>query len=237
MKQLLIILLTTLAAIAAPAGASAADNCIAVIGTGSVGGALGPRFAGLGKRIVYGSRAPDSDRVRALVGRTGVGAAAATAGAAAESCDTLVLAVPWEAVEDTMRALGNLDGKLLIDVTNPLGVRDGREFAFEVPDSGGERVQALAPRARVVKAFNTVNFRVMADPSIAGGTVSVPLAGDDADAKAAVGALVAGIGLDPVDVGALRMARYTEAMALLYVSRLVSGEHPFEFYLRPWPPR
>jgi len=231
------VLLLLLLAVAAPAAAAAVADCVAVIGTGSVGGALGPRFAGLGKRVVYGSRAPDSERVQALVARTGPQAEAATAASAAEACDTILLAVPWPAVAETIRALGRLDGKLLIDVTNPLGVRDGREFAYEVPDSGGELVQSLAPGAHVVKAFNTVNFRVMADHSIAGGPVSVPLAGDDAEAKAAVFALVAAIGLEPVDVGPLRMARHTEAMALLYVSRLVSGETPFEFYLRPWPRR
>lgn len=219
----------------AAAAATAAD-CIAIIGTGSVGGALGPRFAGLGERIVYGSRHPEEERVQSLVARTGENASASHQGAAARACDTIVLAVPWFAVADTLKALGELDGKLIVDVTNPLGVRDGVEFAAEVPaNSGAEFVQSLAPRARIVKAFNTLNYRVMAHPPLAGGPVSVPLAGDDAAAKARVAALAAGIGLEPIDVGPLRVARYTEAMALLYVHRLVSGRRPFEFHLRPWP--
>ncbi|MEX1994613.1 MAG: NAD(P)-binding domain-containing protein [Steroidobacteraceae bacterium] len=218
------------------ASAAAAGDCIAIIGTGSVGGALGPRLAGLGERIVYGSRAPDAERVQALVTRTGAQASALDQPAAARACNTLLLAVPWTAVESLLPALGSLDGKLIIDVTNPLGVRDGVEVAIPVQGSGGEVVQALAPGARVVKAFNTIYYTVMAVPATAGGPVSVLISGDDAAAKARVAALATGLGFEPVDVGALRTARYTEAMALLLVSRLVSGQRPFDFQLHPWPP-
>lgn len=230
-------LLTVLLAMAAPMGASAAEGCIAMIGTGSVGGALGPRFAGIGHHVVYGSRTPDTERVQALVARTGANASALAPAAAAHACGTIVLAVPWKAVEMTVRSLGGLEGKLIIDVTNPLDVIEGRLVEIDAGHSGGEFVQSLVPGAIVVKAFNTVNFRVMIDPATAGGPVSVPLAGDDVAAKVKVAALATGIGLEPVDAGPLGFARYTEAMALLYVSRLVSGQNPFEFYLRPWPPR
>jgi predicted dinucleotide-binding enzyme len=237
MKKLHGILFCILATcLALPALAQGGTDCIAVIGTGSVGGALGPRFAGLGKRIVYGSRTPNEARVKSLVLRTGTNANAVEPARAAAACGTIVLAVPGEVVGTVVKSLGKLDGKLVIDVTNPLGAKDGVEFAIEVPaPSGGELVQSLARNAAVVKAFNTLSFHVMTDPAMAGGPVTVPLAGDDEAAKAQVAKLVAGIGLEPLDVGPLRTARYTEAMALLYVSRLVSGKRPFEFYLRPWP--
>jgi predicted dinucleotide-binding enzyme len=228
-------LLLMAAWLAGPAAARG-DDCIAVIGTGSVGGVLGPRFAGLGERIVYGSRTPDDDRVRSLVARTGEAARADLPAAAAAACGTIVLAVPWSAVEGTLKGFGNLDGKLIVDVTNPLGVRNG--VLVEAPikaDSMGEFVQSLAPGARVVKAFNTIHFTVMANPAGAGGPVSVLISGDDAASKARVAALAKGIGFEPIDVGALRTARYTEAMAFLLVSRLVAGERPFDFQLHPWP--
>ena len=226
-------LLAALISAAVPAGA---DDCIAMIGTGSVGGALGPRFAGIGERIVYGSRTPETERIAALVERTGAGTKALSPDAAARACNTIVLAVPWFAVEETVKSFGNLDGKLIVDVTNPLGVQDGVEVAANVPaNSGGEFVQSLAPGARVVKAFNTIYYTVMAVPETAGGPVSVLISGDDAEAKARVAKLASGIGFEPVDVGGLRTARYTEAMALLLVSRLVSGQNPFDFQLHPWP--
>ena len=229
------ILLAALVAVAAPAGA---EDCIAMIGTGSVGGALGPRFAGLGERIVYGSRTPEAERVAALVERTGAGTKALTPDAAARACDTIVLAVPWFAVEATVRSFGNLDGKLIVDVTNPLVFGDGIVTGADVPaNSGAEFVQSLAPGARVVKAFNTIYYTVMAVPETAGGPVSVLISGDDAAGKARVAKLASGIGFEAVDVGGLRTARYTEAMAVLLVNRLVSGERPFDFQLHPWPVR
>lgn len=223
-------------ALAGPAVAGEAGNCIAIIGTGSVGGALGPRFASLGERIVYGSRTPDEERVQNLVSRTGASASAVSSAQAASSCGTIVLAVPWSAVEETVRSFGNLDGKLIIDVTNPLSVRGGMEVAAPLKAASmGEFVQSLAPGASVVKAFNTIYYTVMAHPATAGGTVSVLISGDDAAAKARVAGLAKGIGFEPIDVGPLRTARYTEAMALLLVSRLVSGQRPFDFQLHPWP--
>jgi predicted dinucleotide-binding enzyme len=230
------LLAALLVAAVMPAAASSDSGCIAIIGTGSVGSALGPRLAGLGERIVYGSRTPEDERVQALVTRTGANASALDQSAAARECDTLLLAVPWTAVESLLPALGSLDGKLIIDVTNPLRVRDGVEAAIPVPGSGGEVVQSLAPGARVVKAFNTIYYTVMAVPATAGGPVSVLISGDDAAAKARVASLASGLGFEPIDVGALRTARYTEAMALLLVSRLVSGQRPFDFQLHPWPP-
>lgn len=223
-------------ALAGPAAAEETGDCIAIIGTGSVGGALGPRFAGLGERIVYGSRTPDEERVQNLVSRTGDKASAVSPVAAAAACGTIVLAVPWSAVEETLRSFGSLDGKLILDVTNPLGVRDGIEVAAPLKAASmGEFVQSLAPGARVVKAFNTVYYTVMAHPATAGGPVTVLISGDDAAAKSRVAALAKGIGFEPMDVGPLRTARYTEAMALLLVSRLVSGQRPFDFQLHPWP--
>ncbi len=229
--------LLALALMQGPVPAVAAEGCIAVIGTGSVGGTLGPRFAGAGERVVYGSRDPDDERVASLVARTGNGASALEPPAAAQACNTILLATPWPPLQEMLASFGDLTGRLIIDATNPLYIRGGREHAYEVPGgvAGAEFVQSLAPGAQVVKAFNTVNYRVMAHPSLAGGPVSVPLSGDDPSAKARVAALVSAIGLEPVDVGPLRTARYTEAMALLYVSRLASRARPYEFYLRPHP--
>lgn len=188
---------------------------IAIIGTGNVGSALGQRFAELGHEIVYGSREPNRSDVQQLAAATASDASAALPREAAQAADIVVLAVPWNVVEELTPQLGDLSGRIVIDPTNPRRIADDglRDFAFA--DSSAQRIQALAPEAHVVKAFSSLGDYTMRDPSLAGGPVSVPIAGDDADAKAVVAELVSGIGLEPVDVGPLRYAHVIEGLHYL----------------------
>jgi NADPH-dependent F420 reductase len=214
---------------------NAAAETIAVIGTGNVGSALGQRFAQLGHRVIYGSREPERRSVERLVAETGSEAAAASQEAAAEAADIVVFAVPWNVVEDLTRSLGDLAGKIVIDPTNPRRIAaDGlRDYAFD--GSNAERIQALAPDARVVKAFSTLGAETMLDPAVAGGPVSVPIAGDDAGAKKVVAGLVRGIGLEPVDVGPLRYAHVIEGLHYLRYNAGQVGESRINFHFPPDP--
>src|SRR5690606_33468590 len=130
---------------------------IAVIGTGEVGASLGPRFAAVGHDVVYGSRSPERDDVRQLVRDTGRNASAATPAEAAARADIVVLAVPWNAIEEVVRSLGDLSGKIVIDPTNPRIIAEDGFRDFPSHTSNAERIQALAPEAFVVKAFNTIS--------------------------------------------------------------------------------
>ena len=221
------------ALILACAGVPAVAETIAVIGTGNVGSALGQRFAELGHTIVYGSRNPERSDVRDLVAATGPTASAATQREAAEQADIVVLAVPANVIETVTRELGDLAGRIVIDPTNPRRIAaDGlRDYPFH--DSNAERVQALAPDASVVKAFSTLGSYTMMDPSLAEGPVSIPLAGDDAEAKRVVAGLVSGIGLVPVDVGPLRYAHVIEGLHYLRVNAGRFGEARVNFYFPP----
>lgn len=197
------------------AAQAAAAETIAVIGTGNVGAALGQRFAEIGHEVIYGSRDPQRDDVQALVARSGRNARATTQREAAAAADVVVLAVPWEIVEALTRSLGNLTGRIIVDPTNPRRIaEDGlRDYPFD--GSNAERIQAVAPGAFVVKAFSTLGAETMLDPARALAPVSIPIAGDDADAKRVVAELVAGIGLEPVDVGPLRYAHVIEGLHYL----------------------
>ena len=209
-----------LAALAVSTGAlfgaaAARAETVAMIGTGNVGAALGRRFAEQGHTVFYGSRSPSDADVRALVAATGHEAIALTQTEAAARADIVVLAVPWRAAEDVVRALGDLRGKIIVDPTNPRVTASDGFADYPIEDSNAERIARLAPGAQVVKAFSTLGAETMLDPKVAGGPVTVPIVGDDRAAKERVAALARAIGLEAVDVGPLRHARILEGLHYL----------------------
>ncbi len=144
------------------------QRTIAILGTGVVGAALAQGFAARGDRVVFGSRAPDGDKARAVVDAT-PGASAASHVEAARAADLAVITLPWNAVSPTLTpALADaLAGKTVIDTTNPLDFSGGGEqpaLAIGHRDSAGETVQRLLPDARVVKAFNIITAGRMVQP-------------------------------------------------------------------------
>jgi predicted dinucleotide-binding enzyme len=211
------------------------QETVAIIGTGLMGGAIGPRLAEQGYRIVYGSRDPSRDKVRALVERTAGNASAATQKAAAGQASVIVLALPWPAMETVAQNLGDLTGKILIDVSDPI-VPDETDgyYRHTLETSAGELIQGWNPGAKVVKAFNTMGYFVIADPSAALGAVTVPILSDDRPAKCKVMKMVAGMGLDPFDAGPLRYSRLLEMMAALYMVPFAHQDYSqsFEFFFR-----
>jgi hypothetical protein len=228
----LITLHSLILCLAAIVPTAAQADTIAVIGTGNVGSALGPAFAQQGHTIIYGSRDPSAEAVHELVARTGEGASATTTAAAAEGADIVILAVPGQMVEEITKSMGNLSGKIIIDPTNPLSRDSDGLFVHAAATSNAQIIQAAAPQSFVVKAFNTLSWETMVDPSLSGGPVSIPLAGNDTKAKEVVAALVKGMGLDPIDVGPLQNARWVEGMLILWINNRVVSGPAFDFELR-----
>lgn len=207
---------------------------IAVLGTGDMGDSFGPRLAGLGYRVIYGSRNPDSDRVKALVAKTGNGASAETNDNAASMADVILLAVSERGVEPVVKSLSNVAGKPIIDLTwPPSEVADDGYVKILIDTSNAERIQAWQPEAKVVKAFGTTGSNLIDDPQEAGGLVSIPIASDHRDAKEMTARIAYDLGLDPVDAGPLHMARHIESMMALYlVPHYQNRDAGWEFYFR-----
>lgn len=189
---------------------------IAIIGYGNVGEALGRRWGMLGHEVTYGARDPKEGRARAAA--LAAGAHLTSVAEAVAGAEMVVLAVPYDAVPDAIAEAGDLAGKVVIDATNALS--SGYRPAVDGYDSGAARVAALAPDARVVKAFNTLGAGMMGDLADLdlGGKAVAPICGDDPGAKAAVTELAEQTGFEVVDVGPLEAAPLVEAAALLWIT-------------------
>lgn len=233
MKSRALIVFSSMLLLITGLGSSIANaETIAVIGTGSVAGALGPEFAEQGHTIIYGSRNPSSESAQALVARTGDSASVTNPSAAVIDAGIVVLAVPGMMVDEITRSLGDLSGKIIIDPTNPLSRNSDGLFQHAAETSTTEIIQAAAPNSFVVKAFNTLNWKTMVDPELSGGPVSIPLAGNSTEAKKTVAVLVENMGLKPIDVGPVEHAFWLEGMLILWINNQYVNGPAFDFDLR-----
>ena len=189
---------------------------IAILGTGNMAKGLAGLFDAAGYDVVIGSRDPlrAAEAARTIGPRVaGTGLAEAAAGA-----DTVVLAIPFDGAADVLAAAGDLTGKIVIDITNPL-TADYAGLTIGHSTSAAEEIARLVPGARVVKAFNTVFAGVLqAGGKVGGQPVTVFIAGDDEAATQAVEALAAKAGFAVQQAGALARARYLEPVAGLNIA-------------------
>ena len=188
---------------------------IAVIGTGSVGGTLGRRWAELGHSVRFAVRDLGDAAANALVKQIKGEARLESVRDAATDADVVVLATPYAANVAALAAAGDLSGKILIDVTNPIGTDFSLAVGFTT--SGAEEVAKLAPGARVYKAMNQVGFEVMADTAFAAGKPVMFVAGDEPKGKEVVLGLVNALGFEAIDAGDLHLARLLEPYAMLWI--------------------
>ncbi|RKG97355.1 NADPH-dependent F420 reductase [Corallococcus carmarthensis] len=171
---------------------------IGIIGKGNVGDALQRGLARAGHEV----RAVGKDP--AAVRQTAAWA------------EVVFLAVPFGALDDTLRALGDaVNGKVVVDVTNALTA--DMQLALGFTTSGAEELQKKAGQARVVKAFNTVFAQHMDQGKVKGEKLSLLVASDDAAGKERVLGLGRDLGFDSVDAGPLRNARWLESLGYLNI--------------------
>lgn len=172
---------------------------IAIIGKGNVGSAL---CSGLSNKheIKFGHRDPSEP-----------------VAAAAKWGEVIILAVPHGNANDAIEEIRPYaDGKTVIDVMNAVGANS--DLAISCTTSTAEETQKKLPKAKVVKAFNTVFAPNQSTGKVGGEQLTAFMAGDDLKAKQTVAQLTRDIGFDPVDCGPLKSARYLEAMGILIIN-------------------
>ena len=173
------------------------------IGAGTVALAFARQALAARHQVVLSCRhGPES--LAGKVAELGDGASAATVEKAA-SLDYVLLAVPWPNVEDALRGLPTWNGRVLIDATNPFSEYSPKLVLADLGDRGAsEVVAALAPSARVVKAFNSIiTDRFNEGPSKNGGRRVIFVSGDDSEPKEFIKGLIKSFGFEPIDLGGL----------------------------------
>jgi NADPH-dependent F420 reductase len=194
---------------------------VTIIGAGNMGRGIGARLVSGGHSVTFVDANPEVAEKTAADVKAAAKNGAKVSTSSLENValgDVVVLAVWYGTNIEIARQLGSkLTGKVVVDIANPLNsTYDGLATA---PDSSSaeELAKAVAPGAKVVKAFNTTFAGTLLAGQVAGQPLDVLIAGDDADAKNKVAQLVKDGGMRPIDAGPLSRARQLEAMQFLHI--------------------
>jgi predicted dinucleotide-binding enzyme len=187
---------------------------VLVIGTGNMGAGFVKQLTAAGHQVSVTAR--DTAKAQAVAQQ--FGAAAVPAAGSAASVDAIVLATPYAEAVAALRAVGDLTGKTVIDITNPL-TPDYMGLTLGHNTSAAEEIAKALPGAEVVKGFNTVFAQVLAEGAEfgAGQKVTVFVASDSERAKQTARALAESMGFLVMDAGGLQNARYLEPVAGLNI--------------------
>jgi 8-hydroxy-5-deazaflavin:NADPH oxidoreductase len=206
---------------------------VGILGSGLMGGKLGTLFARAGHEVVF-SYARSEQKLKRLAREAQANARAGTPGEAARDADALLLAVHWSRVGEVLKQAGDVSGKVIVTCSLPLNA-DDTELVVAHASSGAEALAEMAPRARVVCAFNTIPSEVLFGVFEAKGKTTAPslvYCGDDRIGKRVAAELIRDVGFDPVDAGPLRMARCTEPFAMLVAQLAYGGKRGPELAYR-----
>ena len=180
---------------------------VAILGTGNMGAGLASLLAAANYEVAIGAR--DPAKAAALAGKIGHKAVGGGMAAAVKLADVVILALPYGAVGDALKAAGDLNGKVLVDLTNPI-TADFKGLEIGHTTSAAEEIQEIVPNAVVVKSFNTIFAQLLPREARNGKSLQVFVAGDDAAAKKQVSSLAQTLGFEPVDAGPLANSRFIE---------------------------
>jgi 8-hydroxy-5-deazaflavin:NADPH oxidoreductase len=200
-------------------------STISIIGSGGMATAIAGRIAKAGHTVEVVTR--DTAKAKALAEKLAAGATTGTYGAAPAG-DIVILAVPYSSAAVVVADFGEaLDGKVIIDVTNPVAP-DMSGLVTPHGSSGAQEIAKGTPAgAHVVKAFNTIFGHVLAK----GGRLDAFLAADDPEAKARISTFLESLGLRPLDVGGLHMAATLESLGLMMIGLAKNGAGTWDIAL------
>lgn len=206
---------------------------IGIIGSGNMGTTLGKIWANNGHKVMF-SYSREPQELQALADSIGSNAQAGTPAQAAQFGEVIMLATTLSALNDALGAAGSLEGKVLISCVSPFkpdfkGKTVGITARSDLQTSAAEEIARLAPKARVVEAFNLTFAEILALPSRQFGQeqASIFYCGDDESAKAIAAGLIQECGFDAVDGGPLINARSIESLATIWVQvATVTGMFP-----------
>ncbi len=202
---------------------------IAILGTGVVGATLGTRLAQLGHEVKMGARSAGNDKAVAWARQAGPKASQGSFADAAAFAEIVFNCTSGQASLQALEQADarNLDGKVLVDVANPLDFSKGMPPTLSIvnTDSLGERIQKAFPRARVVKALNTLTASLMVKPGALPEETNLLICGNDKSAKAKVIEILQSFGWSAksiVDLGDITNARGTEMWLALWIRLMVA---------------
>jgi predicted dinucleotide-binding enzyme len=197
---------------------------IGFIGSGNIGGAIGELLAKAGHEVLFSSRNPDN--LKPLVARVGSRARAGTPKEAIAFGDVVFIGVPYSSMPQIGQDYaGALKGKIVLDAGNPNVRRDGPIAEAAVAKGAGIATAEHLPGARIVRAFNQLNFKVfLSEAHRAGDRVAVPLAGDDKEALTVASRLVADAGFEPVVVGPLAAGKSFDSSQPIFLKAMTARQ-------------
>jgi 8-hydroxy-5-deazaflavin:NADPH oxidoreductase len=188
---------------------------ITVIGAGNMGSAFVKQLTRAGHQVSVTAR--DAAKA-AQVAAANPGAKAVASAGLAAGADAVILATAYADAVTALKQAGDLQGKVVIDITNPL-TADYMGLTIGHSTSAAEEIAKAVPGADVVKAFNTLFAQVLSEGADFGNgrKASVFVAGDSERAKQTAGAIAESMGFAVVDAGGLKNARYLEPLAGLNI--------------------
>ncbi len=196
---------------------------IGIIGSGNMGGSLAKIWAYKGHEILITSTSPE--QTKQVVESIGKNVKMGTTREATHFGDVVVFAFPFESLQNVISKGGSFDGKIIIDLINPL-TSDALGLLMGHSTSAAEEIAKLLPKAKIVKAFNTIASPVLqSEQGVVFGGIApdVYYCGDDDEAKAIVKPLIEDAGFEAIESGPLANARYLEPIAEFVIQLAFRG--------------